>query len=77
MILFVGDCAGKTIQPKISDLNIIHENPEFYNAVFTKVKYKLVDLKNLSSILRSVFGYKAVRLLSGSGLEIHCALFGI
>lgn len=37
MILFVGDCAGKTIQSKISDLNIIHENPEFYNAVFAKV----------------------------------------
>ena len=50
MILSVGECAGKTIQSKIPDLNIIHENPEFYNAVFAKVKYKLVDLRNLSSI---------------------------
>ena len=39
MILSAGDCTGKTIQSKISDLNIIHENPDFYNAVFAKVKY--------------------------------------
>ncbi len=54
MILFIGDRAGKTIQSKISDLNIIHENPDFYNAVFAKVKYKLVDLRNLSSLFRSI-----------------------
>ena len=54
MILSVGECAGKTIQSKISDLNIIHENPDFYNAVFAKVKYKLVDLRNLSSLFRSI-----------------------
>ena len=76
MILSVGECAGKTIQSKIPDLNIIHENPEFYNAVFAKVKYMLVDLRNLSSIFHNAFfGYKAVRLLCGSGLEMHCVCY--
>lgn len=61
------------MQSKISDLIIIHENLKFYNAVFAKVKYKLVDLKNSSSIFRYTLNIKQSASLMGGGPEMNCA----